>query len=352
MTVGMIRNFKIEDSSIYRDVTVTLDEAIKHGNITTNAESIKVSDKLTITFRPDEGYMPVSLSVNGKRVETFTLVDKQDGTYSFTFECKTAQVYLKAEFVEASKVSGTMSATAGASEPWTLPTGTSIIIKGNIGNEIRTTVGENGIYHATLPNGTYAVSAEGYGTQGLGVAENTQNADITLAFDLLADSDYYTISSDESSAIVQKKWKTVNFNQLHDKFVLYYTLKPNEGKSVQKDDGMGLYILNGDYRYSPQYYYNGSRFSASLTYNGTGKDVTLANTNTQYATVNEFNSKGHKFALVRNGNEFKVYIQNSSGEYVKVAEFSTNNYKGVQLMNWSTYLMYSNIAYVPGLANL
>ena len=228
-----------------------------------------------------------------------------------------------------------------------MPAGTVIRFAGGV--NVEATVGQNGTYSVLLPEGSYEVLATGYGKQTLEVTGSTKDADVQLSFDLLADTTHYTVSSDESSAIVGTKWATANFNELHDQFVLYYTVKPVEGSTIQSGDNMGIYILEGDKRYGTQSLCNGSTLGGVLTYNGNEgkKDNAIIDYSNKVPSVDEFNSAGHKYALVRNGSLFYIYLQNN-GTYVKVAEFTNENFTGVQLMNWTTNCRFTDIAYIPG----
>ena len=75
-----------------------IDTGIKHGTVTVSPKSASKGDRVTVTVKPDSGYVLETLTVTDKNGNELTLKDKGDGKYTFTMPA--GKVEVKATFME------------------------------------------------------------------------------------------------------------------------------------------------------------------------------------------------------------------------------------------------------------
>ena len=109
--------------------------------------------------------------------------DVRDNTLVFTpddYTCEIVAGFIS-ESEQAFTVSGTLTATAGKSDVWSVPVGTKVTFVGAAGSE-ETAVGKNGTYSVDLKAGAYTVTAAGYKPFSLTVTGEA-TADKQLVYD-------------------------------------------------------------------------------------------------------------------------------------------------------------------------
>ena len=72
--------------------------SVKHGDVTVSPKTASKGDTVTITVKPDSGYVLETLTVTDKNGNELTLKDKGDGKYTFTMPA--GKVEVKATFME------------------------------------------------------------------------------------------------------------------------------------------------------------------------------------------------------------------------------------------------------------
>ena len=72
--------------------------SVKHGDVTVSPETASKGDTVTITVKPDSGYVLETLTVTDKNGNELTLKDKGSGKYTFTMPA--GKVEVKATFME------------------------------------------------------------------------------------------------------------------------------------------------------------------------------------------------------------------------------------------------------------
>ena len=72
--------------------------SVKHGDVTVSPKNASKGDTVTITVKPDAGYVLGSLEVNDANGNTLSLTDKGNGKYTFTMPA--SKVEIKATFVK------------------------------------------------------------------------------------------------------------------------------------------------------------------------------------------------------------------------------------------------------------
>ncbi len=72
--------------------------SVKHGDVTVSPKSASKGDTVTITVKPDSGYVLETLTVTDKNGDELTLKDKGSGKYTFTMPA--GKVEVKATFME------------------------------------------------------------------------------------------------------------------------------------------------------------------------------------------------------------------------------------------------------------
>ena len=77
--------------------TITVDKS-KNGAVTVSPKSASKGDRVTVTVKPDSGYVLETLTVTDKNGNELTLKDKGDGKYTFTMPA--GKVEVKATFME------------------------------------------------------------------------------------------------------------------------------------------------------------------------------------------------------------------------------------------------------------
>lgn len=77
--------------------SVTVDKT-KHGSVTVSPKSASKGDRVTVTVKPDSGYVLGTLTVTDKNGNELTLKDKGNGKYTFTMPA--GKVEVKATFME------------------------------------------------------------------------------------------------------------------------------------------------------------------------------------------------------------------------------------------------------------
>ena len=76
--------------------------SVKHGDVTVSPKSASKGDTVTITVKPDSGYVLETLTVTDKNGNELTLKDKGNGKYTFTMPA--GKVEVKATFMEDNSV--------------------------------------------------------------------------------------------------------------------------------------------------------------------------------------------------------------------------------------------------------
>ena len=71
---------------------------VKHGDVTVSPKTASKGDTVTVTVKPDSGYVLETLTVTDKNGNELTLKDKGDGKYTFTMPA--GKVEVKATFME------------------------------------------------------------------------------------------------------------------------------------------------------------------------------------------------------------------------------------------------------------
>ena len=72
--------------------------SVKHGSVTVSPKSASKGDRVTVTVKPDSGYVLETLTVTDKNGNELTLKDKGNGKYTFTMPA--GKVEVKATFME------------------------------------------------------------------------------------------------------------------------------------------------------------------------------------------------------------------------------------------------------------
>ena len=72
--------------------------SVKHGDVTVSPKSASKGDTVTVTVKPDSGYVLETLTVTDKNGDELTLKDKGSGKYTFTMPA--GKVEVKATFME------------------------------------------------------------------------------------------------------------------------------------------------------------------------------------------------------------------------------------------------------------
>ena len=72
--------------------------SVKHGDVTVSPKSASKGDTVTVTIKPDSGYVLETLTVTDKNGDELTLKDKGSGKYTFTMPA--GKVEVKATFME------------------------------------------------------------------------------------------------------------------------------------------------------------------------------------------------------------------------------------------------------------
>ena len=72
--------------------------SVKHGDVTVSPKTASKGDTVTITVKPDSGYVLETLTVTDKNGDELTLKDKGNGKYTFTMPA--GKVEVKATFME------------------------------------------------------------------------------------------------------------------------------------------------------------------------------------------------------------------------------------------------------------
>ena len=72
--------------------------SVKHGNVTVSPKTASKGDTVTVTVKPDSGYVLETLTVTDKNGNELTLKDKGNGKYTFTMPA--GKVEVKATFME------------------------------------------------------------------------------------------------------------------------------------------------------------------------------------------------------------------------------------------------------------
>ena len=76
--------------------------SVKHGDVTVSPKTASKGDTVTVTVKPDSGYVLETLTVTDKNGNELTLKDKGNGKYTFTMPAGKAEV--KATFMEDNSV--------------------------------------------------------------------------------------------------------------------------------------------------------------------------------------------------------------------------------------------------------
>ena len=228
-------NFAYQPGDWEVDVNATSnDESM--GTVDVSANKIARGESVTVTVNPADGYELAELKVNGqaRAVEGNTLVIENFQGFDLDIEATFAE-----KKNDTVAISGTVTATSGASEAWNIPSAQMTFANG----ETTKTVGvTNGAFSAELSVGTYTVTLNnGYAvTSGeLVVTAADNGVAITASFN--------PFGTDIGNATIENNnishngncWVSMNVNS--DKFEITYTVKLNEGKTfADLGDGAGF----------------------------------------------------------------------------------------------------------------
>lgn len=323
------------------------------GSVSFGSGKYNALDDVVINIEPRGGHIVRSARVNG----TERLAEIENGVLLLKRYSGNRRLTVEVTFTglpdNVLNISGGAKAVAGRSEPWALPEGTTLVFIGD--GRYETKVGASGAYSLKLPRGTYDVSANGYGTETVEIeAAGEQN--ISLRWNLIPDTDNYLVAEDDGSASVNNLWQRAGINLTGGDFIMFYTIRANDGFLYENSGNMGLYFYYGpgekDY-YSLQYVgYNGG-FIAKLCDAARGDAVVGSQLNAGAQGVTDaayFAENGQKIMAVADGNILKYYLRDMSGCYRKVAEVAApGGFTKGELMNWTTEAYYDGITYYPGL---
>lgn len=100
-TVTYVEPSYSSGSSYDPTYSITVDKS-KNGAVTVSPKSASKGDRVTVTVKPDSGYVLETLTVTDKNGNELTLKDKGDGKYTFTMPA--GKVEVKATFMEDNSV--------------------------------------------------------------------------------------------------------------------------------------------------------------------------------------------------------------------------------------------------------
>ncbi len=264
----------------------------------------------TVAFTPAAGCLLGRVTVNGVDMTG----DVRDNTLVFTpddYTCEIVAGFIS-ESEQAFTVSGTLTATAGKSDVWSVPAGTKVTFVGAAGSE-ETAVGKNGTYSVDLKAGAYTVTAAGYKPFSLTVTGEA-TADKQLVYDLINDASNVKVSDDESTVRPNAAWEVGNVNiPTAEQWIFTCTMKATSSTwkhVVQLYDGtayhdFGLFVANDVYKVGV-----GAANNADwIRDNG----IVLS-----AADVDPDWTIGFNFAIVRDGKTFMAYLEHKDGKYYAV----------------------------------
>lgn len=241
-------------------------------------------------------------------------------------------------------VTGTLTATAGASEPWNVPQGTVVTFSRNGETDVQVTVGENGAYTAKLKYGIYSVTANGYSGK-LYVTGKTVNAQ--LVYDLLKDGEG-TVSADETTA-KSAAWAVVNVNiPTTEQWVFTCSMKTAQWATWKC--ALQLYDGNGYVEFGIVSTSAGLKAGVGVPNDPDyiGNNGTLfSETNPDAAWV-----AGYKFAIVRDGNTFTAYLQYEDGKYHEVGSTTIDDFTKFHLQFHDAMNEYHDLSLTIGTTEL
>ncbi len=329
------------------------DYDVDGGSVAFASQTYQALDDVAIDIAPKDGYIIRSVKVNGversEEIEYGVLTLKKYG--------ETLRLVVEVTFAplpaDRLTVTGTLMGVAGASDVWPLPQGTTAVFMGL--GRFETTVGADGAYTVDLPAGRYQVSVNGFGRETVEIQE-AGRTDITLRWDLIAETDNYEVSADESSATVLRKWQRADLNFVGDKFVLFYTVRIPTGATFENGENMGLYFYygTGEKEYYSTWYLNANNIYVAQLMDAADHDARIgAQLNASLVgiiTEEYFAQHGQKVMVTVDDGTLVYYLCDMDGRYHKVSEVTREGgfLKG-ELMNWKENAFYDEIAYYNGL---
>lgn len=331
-------------SDVMPEVTVestTNDAAM--GTVTAPAKS-RFGVPTNVTFAPAEGYILGRVTVNG----VDKTADVKNNTLVFIpedYACTVAASFIS-ESEQAFTVSGTLTATAGKSQPWIVPEGTQVEFAG-VTSET-TTVGKNGAYSVDLKAGTYTVTAAGYKPVSVTVTEET-TLDKQLVYDLIADNSDAQVSADESSVLPNGDWRVgeVNIPSV-DQWVFTVTMKGGDGSWKNT-----IQLYDQDNQYHDIGFHN-TDDGLKVGVGAAGNADWIAD-NGHVLTNEEVTldwSAGYNVAIVRDGDIIMAYIEYKDGKYHPIGHMVTSSLLKFHLQFQSTDNSYHNISMSLGVNEL
>lgn len=335
-------------SDVMPEVTVestTNDAAM--GTVTAPAKS-RFGVPTNVTFAPAEGYILGRVTVNG----VDKTADVKNNTLVFIpedYACTVAASFIS-ESEQAFTVSGTLTATAGKSQPWLVPEGTQVEFAG-VTSET-TTVGKNGAYSVDLKAGTYTVTAAGYKPVSVTVTEET-TLDKQLVYSLVYADSAATANTDESRITATAQWQTAKLQvPTADQWVLRF-------KMVGNTDGWqkgAVQLYNGTFRtdYAVEYNQSNGAFECDVINAPTGGDLDWSS-----CIQTDLNGKltadwstGFDAALVRYGTMYALYLKLDDGKFHCMGMRTFEQVTQMHLMFYSPAQVYDNVSLTLGTTEL
>lgn len=335
-------------SDVMPEVTVestTNDAAM--GTVTAPAKS-RFGVPTAVTFAPAEGHILGRVTVNG----VDKTADVKNNTLVFIpedYACTVAASFIS-ESEQAFTVSGTLTATAGKSQPWIVPEGTQVEFAG-VTSET-TTVGKNGAYSVDLKAGNYTVTAAGYKPVSVTVTEET-TLDKQLVYSLVYADSAATANADESRITATAQWQTAKLQvPTADQWVLRF-------KMVGNTDGWqkgAVQLYNGTFRtdYAVEYNQSNGAFECDVINAPTGGDLDWSS-----CIQTDLNGKltadwstGFDAALVRYGTMYALYLKLDDGKFHCMGMRTFEQVTQMHLMFYSPAQVYDNVSLTLGTTEL
>lgn len=323
----------------YELITIDADITAQYGNVSLADEYI-IGEDVVINIAAQSGFNLQSIEVNGKDMTASV----SEGTLTVA-HCGAELLTIVATFVpdagEMYTISGTVQAVAGASEAWDLPDGTVLSFAGSITQNVTV---KDGAYSVELPEGEFTLTVEGYGSQTISVT-GAETKNLSLRYDLLANSSDYTVAEDESTATPSGEFKMITLNADSEQFSVSFKVNVKDGGNPA--DGIGFRI---DFNNTMGLSFDNYSFQCGLIDGGYALRVGNEWSGAYGINISadDFASGALEVLVIRNGNTFTGYYRLKDGDWIKAGNSITiEEPTKFSLYAWTGDMYFTDIKFAP-----
>lgn len=326
----------------YELVTIKTEITAQYGSVTPADEYI-IGEDVVLNIAAQSGFNLQKITVNGKDMTASV----SEGKLTVS-DCGAELLTIVATFVpeagEMYTIGGTAQAVAGASAAWDLPDGTVLSFAGSITQNVTV---KDGAYSVELPEGEYTLTVVGYGSQTVTVT-GSETKNLSLRYDLLANSSDFTVAEDESTATPSAEYKMITLNADSEQFSVSFKVKVKDGGSPV--DGIGFRI---DFDNS-QLGLSFDNYSFQCGSIDGGYALRVANEWSGAYGLNvsaeDFASGAVEVLVIRNGNTYTGYYRIKGGDWIKAGNTITiEDATKFSLYAWTGDMYFTDIKFAPSL---